>query len=233
MRILIINPNSSRSVTKRIDAAAQMFRQHGEQIITICAETAPELIVTPQEAEKAETAVTKAVRSWSNPVDGIILASFGDTGLAAVRAISSVPVVGIAQSAYAMATVLGPRFGIVSFAEAMAGPLRETVEGYGYGENLAVMHMVADAHWQDPGEIQDSLAPQLLALCQRVVRENQADSIVLGGGPLAGLAARLQARVPLPVIDGVNAAVATLRVALMARPCTSLDAFEAALKDNV
>ena len=216
MRLLIINPNSSPSVTARIDAAAQSCRQPGEAITTIAALGAPELIVTPQDALMAEAAVTRTLAQSDVQADGIILASFGDTGLNAVRAQTRVPVVGIAQSAYAMASVLGPRMSIVSFSPSMAAALRKTALGYGHGDRLVALHMVDGARWDDPGQIQDQLAPQLLDLCRLSARQDRVDSIVLGGGPLAGLAARLQPHVPVPVIDGTSAAVATLRVALAA-----------------
>lgn len=218
MKLLIINPNSSTSVTARIDAAAQATCQPGEEITTICATGAPELIVTPEDARTAEQAVTQTLAAWRQPVDGVVLASFGDTGLDAVRAQTGMPVVGIAQSAYAMASVLGPRMSIVSFAPTMADALRKTALGYGHGDRLVAMHMVEGASWDDPGEIQIQLEAQLLELCQNSARVDRVSSIVLGGGPLAGLAARLQAQVPVPVIDGTAAAIATLRVALGAAP---------------
>ncbi len=214
MRLLIINPNSSASVTARIDEAAQAARQPGEEITTIRATGAPELIVTPEDAQQAEGAVTRTLAAWAAPVDGVILASFGDTGLVAVRAQTSLPVGGIAQSAYAMASVLGARMSIVSFSPAMADALRKTAQGYGHGERLVAMHMVEGASWDDPGAIQVTLEPELRALCQKSAREDDVGSIVLGGGPLAGLAARLQPHVSVPVIDGTTAAIATLRVAL-------------------
>lgn len=218
MRLLIINPNSSATVTARIDAAAQAACQPGEQITTICATGAPALIVTPDDAQRAERAVIQTLDAWTQPMDGIILASFGDTGLDAVRSRTNLPVVGIAQSAYAMASVLGPRMSIVSFASNMADALRKTAVGYGHADRIAAMHMVQGASWDDPGEIQVVLAPQLLDLCQTSAREDRVNSIVLGGGPLAGLAAILQPKVAVPVIDGTTAAIATLRVALGVMP---------------
>ncbi|MFN4058423.1 MAG: aspartate/glutamate racemase family protein [Roseinatronobacter sp.] len=214
MRLLIINPNSSLSVTARINASAQAAALPGEEIKTIAATGAPELIVTQSDAAAAELAVTRTLAARTLPADGIILASFGDTGLTAVRTQTRVPVVGIAQSAYAMASVLGPRLSIVSFSPDMAAALRKKANDYGHARNVVAMHMVEGATWDDPGMIQEHLAPQLLALCQKSAREDHVNSIVLGGGPLAGLAARLQAQVSVPIIDGTTAAIATLRVAL-------------------
>lgn len=217
MKLLIINPNSSPSVTERINAAAQAAALPNEEIITICATGAPELIVTPDDALIAEQAVTQTLAAWEGHLDGVILASFGDTGLNAVRAARDVPVVGIAQSAYAMASVIGPRLSIVSFSPSMASALQKTAESYGYGKHLVSMHMVEHSHWQDPGDIQEDYAEALLELCQKAAKEDQVNSIVLGGGPLAGLASKLQPQVSVPIIDGTTAAIATLRVALMAK----------------
>lgn len=218
MKLLIINPNSSSTVTNRIDAAAQAARLPGEEFTTIRAQGAPELIISSDDARRAEAAVIETLHAWDSPVGGVILASFGDTGLEAVRRRTDLPVVGIAQSAYAMASVLGPRMSIVSFAPGMADALRKTALGYGHRERLVAMHMVEDGSWDDPGEIQVTLAPQLLTLCQHSARADGVNSIVLGGGPLAGLASHLQPEVPVPVIDGTTAAIATLRVAIATAP---------------
>lgn len=217
MKLLIINPNSSPSVTARINAAAEAAALPSESIETICAMGAPELIVTTEDALLAEAAVTQTLMAWKEPVDGVILASFGDTGLEAVRGISDIPVVGIAQSAYAMASVIGPRFSIVSFSPSMASALRKTAESYGHARHLISMHMVEESSWDDPGMIQDDYAEALLTLCQKAAEEDQVNSIVLGGGPLAGLAKKLQPNVTIPIIDGTTAAIATLRVAIAAK----------------
>lgn len=217
MKLLVINPNSSPSVTARINAAAQAAALPSEEIITICALGAPELIVTPEDALSAEQAVTQTLSAWTEKIDGVVLASFGDTGLNAVRALCNVPVVGIAQSAYAMASVIGHRVSIVSFSPSMASALQKTAESYGYGKHLVSMHMVEGATWNDPGHIQDDYADALLQLCQKAAKEDSINSIVLGGGPLAGLASKLQPNVSVPIIDGTTAAIATLRVALMAK----------------
>jgi len=212
--VLVVNPNSSPGVTARIDAAAQAAALPGERVRTVAAAGAPALIVTPADGAAAVGAVLAAVARHGDGVDGIVLASFGDTGLEAVRARVRVPVVGIARAAFAVATTVGARFAIVSFAEAVAPSLRASAEGYGFGAELAGVHVLPGAVWSDPGAIQDELGPALGALCRRVAGQGGVDSLVLGGGPLAGLAARVQPAVSIPVIDGTTAALAMLRLAL-------------------
>jgi allantoin racemase len=224
MRLLVINPNSSEGVTARIGAAAESAALPGERIETVAAAGAPELIVTPADSARAVGAVVAALERHGAAADGIVLASFGDTGIAEVRARARVPVVGIARAAYAAATALGERFALVSFADEMAPSLRHTVEHYGLGRHLAGLHTVTGAVWSSAGAIQDELAAPMRRLCIEAAAAPGVASIVLGGGPLAGLAARLQPDVPVPVIDGTAAAVTLLRLALSAMPAAPLTA---------
>ncbi len=214
MRVLVVNPNSSEGVTARIRAAADAAALPGETVTTIAANGAPELIVTREDSARAIDAVLAAVGRHGSAVDGIVLASFGDTGIAEVRAKVRVPVVGIARSAYAVATALGDRFALVSFAPEVAPSLRRTVEEYGLERHLAGLHVVEGARWSTPGAIQDELLAPMRQLCISAAAARSVGSIVLGGGPLAGLAARLQPHIPVPLIDGTTAALSLLRLAL-------------------
>lgn len=218
MRLLIVNPNTSDEVTARIAAAAGAAAKPGDRFTTVSAVSGPRLIVTDEDTRAATVGVLDAVAQHIGMFDGIVIASFGDTGIAEVRACARVPVVGIARSAYAAASALGDRFALVSFAAEMAPSLRRTVEDYGLGGHLAGLYTVEGANWSSPGAIQDELHAPLRQLCIAAAAEPDVASIVLGGGPLAGLAARLQPHVPVPIIDGTTAAIALLRLALAGMP---------------
>ena len=55
--------------------------------------------------------------------------------------------------------------------------------------------------------VPEPLVDRVVALLEPVVAREHVESIVLGGAALAGLVPRIQARVPVPVIDGIAAAV--------------------------
>ena len=55
--------------------------------------------------------------------------------------------------------------------------------------------------------MQTELEEALVDLCCRTVAADDADMVILGGAPLAGLARQVADRVPVPLIDGVEAAV--------------------------
>ncbi len=47
----------------------------------------------------------------------------------------------------------------------------------------------------------------LVELANRTVSEHGADVVILAGAPLAGLANKIRDRVPVPLVDGIQAAV--------------------------
>lgn len=211
MRILVVNPNTSLGVTRRIDLAAQAAAQPGEVVQTVPAAFGPELIVTPEDSALAMQGVLAAVEQNHQGMDAIVLASFGDTGLDQVRAQTGKPVIGIAQAALTRALEHGPRFSIVSFSPSVQGSLRAIVAHYGLLDHLADVTVLQDSIWTDPGTIHTELAKPLLRLCQQRAKTGGIDSIVLGGGPLAGLARGFAPHVSLPLVDGTTAAIESVR----------------------
>ncbi|MCL5426551.1 MAG: aspartate/glutamate racemase family protein [Gammaproteobacteria bacterium] len=207
MRLLVINPNSSASVTRHIAAAARLAAGPDDEILAVEAIGAPALIVNEADARRAEQAVVNTVRGIETPVDGVIVASFGDTGADALRAFLPCPVVGIGHAALLTAAALGGPFAIVSFAPAVVPSMRAVVESYGMQHLLRDIHVIDMPLPEDPGEIQTVTADALLALCQRVAGDGECRSIILAGGPLAGLAQHIAPMLPLPLIDAPMAAV--------------------------
>lgn len=210
MRLLIVNPNTSPGVTRRIDDAAQAAARPGDRFVTVPAAFGPDLIVTRDDADRALDGVLAAVAQHEGNADGIILASFGDTGIEAVRARTDRPVAGIAHAALTEAAAAG-RFAIVSFSPSVAPSLDAIVDHYGLMDHLDAVHVLPDAEWSDPGEIQVELKAPLLQLCRDVAARGGIDAIVLGGGPLAGLAREFQPDVPVRLVDGTTAAITRLR----------------------
>lgn len=212
MRILVINPNTSAGVTRSIAEAAQAAAASSDIIETVSAPFGPELIVTADDAAVARRAVVALAERMASDFDGIVIASFGDTAIEEVRACVSIPVVGIARCSFLTALAFGDSFSIVSFSDAVAPSLHAAVANNGFADRLLSLRVLEDSRWSDPGQIGSELIKPLIALCVRT----QADgcgAIVMGGGPLAGLARQIAPHVTIPVIDGVRAAVRMLGAA--------------------
>lgn len=211
MRLLIVNPNTSEGVTARIAAAANAVARPEDHFTTVSAAFGPQLIVTETDAAEAEAGVLKAVARHDGDVDGIVLASFGDTGAEALRRLHhGLPVLGIAEAAFEAARQIGGAFSIVSFAPEVGGAFRVMAERHGMSDRLQRIATLPDPLAHDPARIADALFAPLRELCLACADENVA-SLILGGGPLAGLADRIGPDCPVPVIDGTQAAIHQLR----------------------
>ncbi len=216
MRLLIVNPNTSAGVTARINAAAQAMALPGDRFVTVSAAFGPSLIVTDADAQEATQGVLAAITRHREPMDGIVLASFGDTGAAQVRAAwPGLPVMGIAEAAFADVAEIGGPFAIVTFAPEVIASLVARATMHGLGEALVRVAAPAEPLHHDPAEVADLLSAQLRALCDECAGQG-ARCIVMGGGPLAGLASQLALQCPVPVIDGTQSAVARLRAMMAA-----------------
>jgi Asp/Glu/hydantoin racemase len=138
--------------------------------------------------------------------DAVIVAAFGDPGLAGLREVLPIPVLGMTESALATACLLGHRFSIIAISQRIQAWYREVVEANGLVGRLASIRAL-DRPLASIGHVQDDHTEALRLLCERAVREDGAEVIVLAGAPLAGLARSLHGQLPVPVVDGVSSAV--------------------------
>ena len=136
----------------------------------------------------------------------MVVAAFGDPGLAALREALPCPVTGLTEAALASACQLGNRFSIVAISQRIRAWYRETVHAYGLDGRLASIRGL-DEPLADIGNVQSDQAERLVQLAERCVEDDGADVIVLAGAPLAGLARSLRGRLPVPAVDGVSSAV--------------------------
>jgi allantoin racemase len=138
--------------------------------------------------------------------DAAIIAAFGDPGLFGARELFDIPIVGMAEASMLTACMLGRRFAIVTFARALGPWYQECVDMHGLTSRCAGIRML-DAPFKEVGNVQDEKESLLAELAGRAALELDADVVILAGAPLAGLAARVRERIPVPVIDQMAAAV--------------------------
>jgi Asp/Glu/hydantoin racemase len=206
MRLLIINPNISDSVTALIEAEACRTASPGTHITMRTADFGVAYIETRFEALIGAYATAQLAAEHHAGHDAVIVAAFGDPGLAGLREVLPVPVLGMTESALATACLLGHRFSIIAISQRIQAWYREVVEANGLVGRLASIRAL-DRPLASIGQVQDDHAEALRALCERAVREDGAEVIVLAGAPLAGLARALHGQLPVPVVDGVSSAV--------------------------
>lgn len=210
MRILIVNPNTTATMTALIGACARAAASPGTHVEAVTPAMGPasieshydEALAVPgllAEIDRAERAGT---------ADAYVVACFGDPGLDAARELAHGPVVGIAEAAMRTACYLGRGFSVVTTLARTRGRARDLAEHYGAGRfcrNVRACEIPV-LELEDPAS---AARARITEECRRAVAEDGCDAIVLGCAGMADLAADITAQVGVPVVDGVAAAVRT------------------------
>lgn len=206
MKLLLINPNTSASIT---DLVARHARETAGPTVSIKAVTGrfgARYIASRSAAAIAGHAAVDALAEHVEGCDAVLLACFGDPGLEALRELSPVPVVGMADAACHAAARGGRRFSIVTGGERWGPMLREFVASIDLSSQLASIRTVAPtgaAIAADP----DAAVELLAGSCRVAAREDGAEAVILGGAGLAGLAERVGRSVTVPVLCSLQVAV--------------------------
>ena len=206
MRLLLINPNISDSVSDLIRTEARRSASPGTEVDVVTAPFGVAYIETRFEALIGAYAAAQLAGEHAQKYDAMVVAAFGDPGLTALREVLDVPVTGLTEAALASAHLLGHRISVIAISQRIQAWYREVIESYGFGSRLASIRAL-DRPLASIGGIQEEHADALLQLAERAVAEDGAEVIVLAGAPLAGLARSLHGRLPVPVVDGVSSAV--------------------------
>jgi len=204
--ILLINPNTTPSITDLVLRTAKTFASKGTTLRAVSGAFGPRYIASRVGYAIAGHAAVDALANDTGRKDAVVLACFGDPGLPALREISPVPVVGMADASVLQACALGGRFSIVTGGERWQAMLEEFVAAMGLAARLASVRTVAPTGADIARNPKAAMA--LLAKgCQACVKEDRADVVILGGAGLAGLAAQLAGKVDVPLLDGVACAI--------------------------
>lgn len=206
LRILIINPNTSQGVTDLIAGAAETIAGPQTELAFATATRGVPYIASRTEAAIGGHVALEMLAEHQPSFDAAIIAAFGDPGIGAARELFPQPIIGLAEAGMLTACMMGRRFAIVTFSNALAAWYQECVEWHGLTPRLAGIFSLSEP-FRAIDNVQDEKADRLVELCHRALAESSADVIVVAGAPLAGFAAQVQTRVPVPLVDCVSAAV--------------------------
>lgn len=207
MRIKVINPNTTQSMTEKIDEAARAVVAAGTEVVTVNPRSGPVSIEGHYDEAVSAIGVLEEVRQGeADGIDAYVIACFGDPGLLAAREIAHGPVIGIAEGAMRAASFVARGFSIVTTLRRACPTLRDLVDAYGMQRYCASIR-ATDLAVLDLEELGGAAAEKVLEECRRAVVEDSADAILLGCAGMADLGDSIAAELGVPVIDGVRAAV--------------------------
>ena len=221
MRVMVINPNTTASMTEKISAAARTVASPGTEIIAVNPRTGPVSIEGHYDEAISVIGVLEEIhKGEQNGIDGYVIACFGDPGLLAARELAQGPVLGIAEAAMHAASFIATGFSVVTTLSRTRVIAQHLVERYGMNDycrniratDLAVLEL-EDEH-SDARRI-------ITEECRRARDQDHSGAIILGCGGMADLAQALTKELGIPVIDGVGAAVKFLEALVGLRLGTS------------
>lgn len=207
VRIKVINPNTTASMTGKIGRAACAAAAPGTEIVTVSPAGGPVSIEDHYDEAYAVPGLLGEVRIGElQGCSGYVIACFGDPGLDAAREMARGPVIGIAEAAMHAASFVSTGFSVVTTLERTCVMARRLADRYGFrdtcrgvrGINLPVLEL------ENP---QSDAYARILAECQHALTEDRSGAIVLGCAGMADLCSSLSKELGVPVIDGVAAAV--------------------------
>ncbi len=204
MRIRVINPNTSASMTATIAASAKAAAAPDTVIEAVTPTMGPASIEGHyDEALAVPGVLTEVARGVAEGADGFVLACFGDPGMDAARELAQGrPVIGIAQAAMHVAALSARGFAVVTTLSRTAGRAWDLARAYGFGERCREVLAC-----EVPVLAVDSAEDMVADLAREALTHDGVEAIVLGCAGMAEMASRVSAETGAPVIDGVGAAV--------------------------
>ncbi len=221
MRIKVINPNTSASMTALIRAAAQAVAGPGVEIEAVSPRHGPASIEGHYDEALACVGLLEEVRRGeAEGVDAYVIACFGDPGLDAARELARGPVIGIAEAAMRSASYLATGFSVVTTLKRTNVITQHLVDKYGVRRHCRRVRATEIAVLDLENPATDAYRT-ILAECRRALSEDDCGAIVLGCAGMADLCQRLGDELGVPVIDGVAAATVTAEGLVRAGLATS------------
>ncbi|MEY3299878.1 MAG: hypothetical protein RLZZ597_3138 [Cyanobacteriota bacterium] len=204
IKLLLVNSNSTTAVTDRMVSIARTVAAPDTLIIGATA-PGPTVIRSHLDFAEAALATVQTLKHHSPDFDGGIIGCFGDPGLRAARAEISVPIVGLAEAAMLMAHTLGGRYSIVTFGSHNAVTIADLARLYGLHTRLASVRIADISHGAVLAN-PEAAVEACIAAGQQAISQDKADVVILGGGPVAGLAPRIASVLGVPVLDSITCA---------------------------
>lgn len=217
--LVVINPNSSQTVTDGIDAAIEPLRRFGIPIRCLSLAEGPPGIETQHQADLTIAPMLRLAAAQKDAA-GYVIACFGDPGLHALRDQTELPVVGIQEAAVMTALTLGQRFGVIAILPASIPRHLRAFGAMGVLDRLAGDRALGlgVADLADPGKSLDAM----IATGKRLRDEDGANVLVMGCAGMARYRDHLQEATGLPVVEptqvAVSMALGQIQLGLSHRP---------------
>lgn len=210
MKLLLINPNTSRHITERLCAEARRAAGPDVVIEGVNPDQGPAAIRSKADHDAAVASVHAMARAHLTDHDGILLGVSLDTALQTLRPAMRVPVVGMAQGGLTAACLLRDRVAGLTLGAHMVPLYEALTRDYGVSDRVVCWRALEIPSAFTQMSPDTATRDYLLVACRELVRDHQASAILLCGAVLCGYGSMLAPLLEVPVIDAMAAATLQL-----------------------
>ena len=206
MRLLIINPNTSRGITDIIAERVRMVKADESLITAVTAPFGASYISTPEHGAEAECAVVELLDAYRGAFDAAVICSSSDSGLAQARRHQANPVTAMTESALLASCMLGGPTAMIVYNEGAVDGMHKRAESYGLGHQLARVRIAGEVVNGIPTD-EVAYRAQVIKAGRRARNEDGALSVIMGGSAASRMTHGLSAAMGIPVLEGISCAV--------------------------
>ncbi|MDI7259319.1 MAG: aspartate/glutamate racemase family protein [Thermodesulfobacteriota bacterium] len=201
MKIYVINPNTSENMTIHIREELIRIKRPDTELTVVCAERGPETIESSYDETYAIPPTLELVKKANQEgYDAVIIACFSDPGLEAAKEISNIPVIGIGESSFHMAAMLGAKFSIMTTQKERIPSKKEHVYRKGLEHFLASVRSL-DLSVRETDANPEKTKSRVLEEAKKAVEGDGAEVIILGCAGMAGFAREIESKLNVKVLD--------------------------------
>ena len=206
MRILVVNVNTTDSMTQAIAQQARGAAAEGTEIVPLTPRFGAESVEGNMESYLAAVGVMDAVASYGQDFDAVIQAGFGEHGREGLQELGTAPVVDITEASAHMASLLGRSYSVVTTLDRTVPLIEDRLLLAGLDRRCASVR----ASGLSVLQLEEDSAAAVRAIAEQAkqaVEQDGAEVIILGCGGMTGLEEAVREAAGTPVVDGVAAAV--------------------------
>jgi allantoin racemase len=201
MKIMVINPNTSKSMTDHLRSELEKIKRQDTHLTVICPDRGPEAIESALDEAYATPPTLELVKQANREgYQAVILACFSDPALEPAKEISQIPVVGIEESTLHIAAMLGARFCVVTPSKHRIPAKRTHVHKHGLDYFLASIRSL-DMSVAETDANPEKTKKRVLEVAQKAVEEDGAEVIILGCAGMAGYGEEIEKKLRVKVLD--------------------------------
>lgn len=206
MRILVLNPNTSRLVTEKIEKVIRKVARKDVEVVVDCLKHGPEVLESYyDEARATPYSIEKVQQANRDGFDAVIIAAFCDPGIEALKEISDIPVYGTEEAAFSAALLLGNKFAILTEKKQKESVKAQHVRKLGLESRFANVRALGMGV-VEIAEDERKVIDRAIELSRRMIDEDKAEVIIMGCASMAGYSAELEEKLQVPILDPVSVA---------------------------